>query len=374
MSPQPLTVFYAGGGSGGHIFPAVAIAEQIEARAPGSEHVFLVSDRPLDAELMQSVLVSGRRPAFHALGAKPFAVRPKPLLDFVRSWRSVVAQAGSLLQRDHPVLVVGTGGFVAAPALVAAKRAKLASVMVNLDAAPGKANRFAAARSDLVFAAADGGPSGWKRTGPIVRRDAVGPEADAAREALGLDTEGSVLFVSGGSQGASTVNEMMIELLRADPERFEGWQLIHQCGKSGLDELRAAYREAGVGALVKPVFAEVGLCWGAADVALGRGGAGTVAEAWANRVPLIVMPYPWHRDQHQALNAGPLESAGAAVVCQDRQSAVENASAEGSAGRALVRWLRKPGSWSENAAGFDRLPPVRGAETVAEAALGLLTR
>lgn len=370
-----LAVVFAGGGSGGHIFPAVAVAERIAAHTPDAAMSFLISQRPLDAELIRAERPGGREPEFTALPAQPFGLGPARLRRFLKGWRPSVKQVRAQLRelKSHygRVVVVGTGGFVTAPAFKAARAERVRSALVNLDAVPGRANRWAASHATKVFTAADTGPDSWVRVPPVVRAASIGGDQDACREALGLDAKRHVLFVSGGSQGAKSVNDLMLAFLDEHGPKMvkNGWQVVHQSGAEQRDALAEAYREHGVDAVVRPVFAEVGLCWGAATVALGRGGAGTVAEAWANRVPLIVMPYPYHKDQHQALNARPLETFGLAVVKKDlidRRNLYEGAGSE------LLACVNDPeGGWraADKEKAFGRLGPADGAERVAQAVL-----
>jgi UDP-N-acetylglucosamine--N-acetylmuramyl-(pentapeptide) pyrophosphoryl-undecaprenol N-acetylglucosamine transferase len=121
-----------------------------------------------------------------------------------------------------------------------------------------------------------------------------------------------------------------------------GWQVIHQCGKGGdEDDVRYAYEASSVRAHVTAFLDPMGPAWGAADLAVSRAGAGSVGEAWANRVPTVFMPYPFHKDQHQKRNAAVLVDAGGAVVARDRIEAVANV--EGEAGSALLELLADDG-------------------------------
>jgi UDP-N-acetylglucosamine--N-acetylmuramyl-(pentapeptide) pyrophosphoryl-undecaprenol N-acetylglucosamine transferase len=363
---------FAGGGTGGHLFPGLAIAEQIVERRPDARCVFLCSDRAIDAQILGAARLGGSPVEFHTLPAKPIAARPRALLKFLASWGPSVRGTRALIRRaGGPVRLVSMGGFVAAPAVQGARAEKVPVTLVNLDAIPGKANRWIARRAGQVFTAVTPartyGPRAWVQVPPIVRAGgwARRPAAECRRD-LGLDPARPTLLITGASQGAGSINQMMIALLHKDLSRFAGWQIIHQTGKDGIEEARSAYRASGIPALVEPFFTQMGLAWGAADLAVSRAGAGSVAEAWANRVPTIFMPYPYHKDQHQRFNALPLERAGAALLVADH---VEPEANLREAGRALGALLADPSARNAMRAALDHLGPADGAARVGAALL-----
>ena len=378
MSEKRLQVIFAGGGTGGHLYPAIAISEQLGDRSDSVDSHFVCSTRPLDAKLLSEEGV-----AFTPVAARPFALSPLRLAEFVRTWPSVVRACRRViasLRERGPVVVVAMGGFVSAPAASAARKARVPLVLVNLDATPGKANRWVAKRSDRVFTAAE--PEGrgyatWERVRPIVRWAAIA-DGDRAfcRRQLGLDPDKPLLLVTGASQGARSINAMMVRMLQTQPSRFMGWQVIHQCGPATLggggefDEqaIVSAYAKAGVPAVVKPLFREMGRVWGAAEVAISRCGAGSVAEAWANRVPSVFLPYPYHKDEHQRKNAIPLERAGGAVIVKDHVDAAAN---EADAGSVLLGLMDEPEKREAMTRRLRELGPPDGAGVVAEAILRL---
>jgi UDP-N-acetylglucosamine--N-acetylmuramyl-(pentapeptide) pyrophosphoryl-undecaprenol N-acetylglucosamine transferase len=363
VSEKRLQVIFAGGGTGGHLYPAIAISEQLGDRSDSVDSHFVCSTRPLDAKLLSEEGV-----AFTPVAARPFALSPLRLAEFVRTWPSVVRACRRViasLRERGPVVVVAMGGFVSAPAASAARKARVPLVLVNLDATPGKANRWVAKRSDRVFTAAE--PEGrgyapWERVRPIVRWAAIadGDRAFCRRE-LGLDPDKPLLLVTGASQGARSINAMMVRMLQTQPSRFMGWQVIHQCGPATLggggefDEsaIVAAYAKAGVPAVVKPLFREMGRVWGAAEVAISRCGAGSVAEAWANRVPCVFLPYPYHKDEHQ------------------RKNHVDAAGNEADAGSVLLGLMDEPEKREAMTRRLRELGPPDGAGVVAEAILRL---
>lgn len=364
----------AGGGTGGHIFPNLAIAEQLElliGRRPRC--VFAVSARPLDAQILKD-----ESREFEVIPAEPFVLRPRGFLKFLNSWGRSVRAARELLQklkREHGrVDVVATGGFVSAPVAQAARVERMPVTLVNLDAAPGRANRWIARHAARVFTAAEASSVGWPVIRPLVRAAAMAPgDARACRKKLGLDPDRPVLFVTGASQGAGTINKLLVALVEKHASDFvsRGWQVIHQTGPrtdaKDIENSRGALKSAGISAIVEAFFREMGVAWGAADLAISRSGAGSVAEAWANATPSVFLPYPYHKDQHQRANAAILVRAGACVVEDDLIDPEKNA---GRAGATLLELMRDDAKREAMRAALKSLGPADGANTVARALVG----
>lgn len=356
------TFLFAGGGTGGHIYPALAIAEQF-AGAPDVRWSVLCSLRPLDAEIL-----SDEHAPFSPLPARPFGLSPRTFLRFLWNWGDSVRAARQSIaeaRRLGPVHVVAMGGFVAAPAVRAARAERVPVTLVNLDAVPGRANRMIAKSASACFTAAHVDSSNWTFIPPIVRRAALAPGSPQhCRKALGLDPDRPTLFVTGASQGARSINDLLAALIREHRETFltHRWQVIHQTGKGEVDTTRQAYADAGVPAVVGPYFKAMGLPWGAADLAISRAGAGSVAEAWANSVPTLFFPYPYHKDQHQRENAKPLIEAGAALLLNDFIDAARNTRDHAP---AILNLLQRADERTRMRSAFATLPKADGAVRVA---------
>lgn len=317
-------IIFAGGGTGGHIFPNIAVAEHLHRIQPACQTHFLVSNRPLDARILEQA----------GLSHTPLPVQPLPSLIapwrwpvFIAAWRASVAQVTRLIRLRKPAALVATGGFVSGPAVVAARRAALPIALVNLDAVAGKANRALGQKASKVFTVYPDAMSG-QAIGLPLRQSALGPpDARQARKDLGLAPDRDTLLVTGGSQGAQTLNQLMPKLIALDPIRrqLRSWQVLHQAGDRDAPALADAYTHANIPASVVPFCDRMGLAWSAASLALSRAGAGAVAEAWANATPTIFLPYPYHKDQHQKHNVAPLLAIDGAVVYEDLIDSAANA-------------------------------------------------
>lgn len=311
------TVLFAGGGTGGHIFPNAAVVQRVRSMGRAITPHFLVSMRDIDRGLLDHLGYEHT-----ALTASPFTAHPLRVPRFARNYFVAQRQCASLFERLRPAALVATGGFVSAPAVKVAAQRGIPVAMVNLDAVAGRANRWCARDATEVFTAyAEAGLPRAQRIGVPLRTEAAqAVDPDRARWELDLRPGVDTVLITAGSQGASTINRMAIEMAgRAAHRRaFEGRQVLHLAGREMRDEVASAYNTAGVTAKVEAFCERMGLAWSAATVAISRAGAGSVAEAWRHAVPTIFMPYPFHKDEHQKRNAEPLVNAGGALLIRDR--------------------------------------------------------
>ncbi len=367
---EALGVLLLGGGSGGHVLPGLAVAE---ALGEDARCVAACSDRPVDAAIL-----SDWGMPFEPLPARAPGLRPRTAARFARGWWIAGRRGRRLLAKHRIDVVLATGGFVCPPVAWAARRAGVPIVALALDAVPGRAIRFVGrlATTRLAAMAMPAPPRGWShapRTGVPVRSAALAP-ADAAecRRRLGLDPGRPTLLVTGASQGAATIDALATAVAGGPERPLEGWQVVHLTGGGDPAPVADAWSRAGVPASVRPRLAEMGLAWGAADLALSRAGAGSVAEAAANRVPSIFLPYPWHADAHQAVNAEPLVAIGGAIVRTDHVDTGRNLA---DAGRELAALAGSADRRAAMRAALGRLPEGReAARKVAEALLAAAGR
>lgn len=358
----------AGGGSGGHIAPGLAIAERLAQIDPTVQCTFACSGRTIDRSMLDAAGA-----AACPIPAQPFGLAPDALWRFVRGSLLARRAANGLMASRRPAWVVALGGFVSAPVAAAARRAGIPVLLVNLDAVAGRANRWVSARAtEVVTAVPAVGLAVPPRAivgVPLRRSTAPFLSAGESRAALGLNPALRTLFVTGASQGAGSLNAFMAAFVKRESEALTGWQVLHQCGPRGDDvaALEHAYREARVPASIVPFIERMGLAWGAADVALARAGANLVWEARQAHVPAIFVPYPWHRDLHQRENARELTEAGAAMIALDHVDPGENMQSIGGALRGLL------GSEEQRNAmrrASERLPTIDAADRIAAWLLG----
>ncbi len=320
------TYLFGGGGTGGHLFPGIAVAEALRKRRPMARIVFLTTDRALDRQLLTPT-------GFEQIEqrVRPFSARPWDWPAFWLAWRASVRAAERQVRERRPRAVLGLGGYAAGPVVVAAHRHDVRRAILNPDAVPGRANRHLARRVDLVVLqwaatrahfAASVRCEDW---GCPIRSEFAQADAAVGRVRFGLSEDRPVLLVTGASQGARTINQALLrvwpEFSRAHPQ----WQLLHLTGAADEADVRHAYAAAGVAANVLAFTHEMPLALAAADLVVSRAGASTLAELTALGKPSILFPYPFHRDQHQRKNAAELVAAGAAIGLTDCKNAAANA-------------------------------------------------
>lgn len=369
-TPTP-TILFAGGGTGGHIYPALAVAERLADHDVTVESHFAVSDRAIDASILNEADLP-----YTPLTVRPLPRRPWHVLRFIGCYYQSKAAARKLMTEGNVVAVVSMGGFVSGPVVAAASAMSIPTVLVNLDAVPGKANRFLANRCDRVLSVYPSAalPADTQPIAMPLRRSALAPAGEdpqaIARKQLGLDPQKNVLLITGASQGATSINLAMAELAARSEflDLFADWQILHLAGKGPTDDLQKAYDAAALPAKVIEFSHEMGLVWSSATLAVSRAGAGSVAEVLANAVPTLFLPYPYHKDQHQKLNAQPLVDAGAAMMLEDVIDPKPNADA---LLNEFVTLLGAPESISAMRSNLIALQSGDGAEQVAQQALKL---
>jgi UDP-N-acetylglucosamine--N-acetylmuramyl-(pentapeptide) pyrophosphoryl-undecaprenol N-acetylglucosamine transferase len=321
------TIFLAGGGTGGHLYPGIAVAEALRAVDPNIKPIFLCTQREIDRTILA--------PTGFEFIEQPIVPPTKTvggLLKFWTTWRETKDLVRQARKQYRPAAVLGLGGYAAGVAVKYAAHKKLPTAILNPDVIPGKANQYLLKYVRAMccqFEATRGHvpPSQFgkiKVTGCPVRADIANPpKREEAMKRLGLTRQLLTLVVTGASQGALTVNDAVLGSLAS--LNLQGWQIVHLSGKEHADAVRGGYRELGVEATVidfTPAMADV---WAVADLTVCRSGASTCAELTACGVPAVLMPYPYHKDQQQKLNAKVLADAGAAVLLDDEKDKKKNA-------------------------------------------------
>lgn len=334
---QP-TIFLAGGGTGGHLYPGIAVAESLRQALPSAKLVFLCTTKEIDRVILA--------PTGHEFVPQP--VQPLPsltsvggLLKFWRGWRETKDLVRKLLRERKPAAVLGLGGYAAGVAVKVAALKGIPTAILNPDLIPGKANQYLMQHVKAVccqFAeTAEHVPPARREklqvTGCPIRDDirklAEARDLDVtarraeAGQRLGLDPVMHTLTITGASLGAQTVNEAVIEMLKGISLR--GWQILHLSGRDHAESVRAGYRELALGARVIDFTADMADIWAVTELAISRSGASSCAELTACGVPSILMPYPFHKDLHQRANARALADAGAAVLVDDEKDRRRNA-------------------------------------------------
>lgn len=368
MSPEAgrTTVLFAGGGTGGHLYPAIAIARTL-VRLDGRVRPFFVgAERGIEKQVLPGTEFPHLLLDLHPL----YRSRPwenwKTLRGAASAWRAVAA----LDRREHPRLVVGTGGYAAGVALAYAVRHRIPIVQQAGDSHPGltaRAFRRWTRETYLAFPEAarvlGGDPTQLIDTGaPIEPPPNPRPDRRAARARWGFPAdEGRVLLIYGGSQGSRAMNLVVADWVRAGlPDDLH---LIWMTGKASYSDFASL---DGGNVRVREYLSPIADAYAAADVALVRAGAMTTAELFAWAIPAIVVPLPTAAADHQTHNARALAAAGAAVHLPQSELTVERLD------REVRTLLSDPAAMARLAAGASARARPDAAETIARRILSLL--
>jgi len=325
---ERLRILFAGGGTGGHLYPGLTVAQALKDRQGEAEIAFFVTRRDIDRHVLENEPYMAQFEDTRGFSTCPWTW-PAFGLHLLTNQR----RAREFLASFRPAAVVGLGGFGSYAAVREAQKAGLPNFILNPDLKVGRANRRLAPGASAVFCqfteTMSELPAGRGRVevvGCPVRASLFGIDRREACDSLGLDPERKTLVVFGGGLGARSINRTFARLA-ARLDQFGLWQVLHLTGKADFDEVRKTVATPGSRYRVRDYVDEMGQVYAAADVVVSRVGASTVAELTALGVPSVLMPYPFHRDRHQEHHARLLEEAGAAVMVPDRVDVARNCDA-----------------------------------------------
>ena len=308
------------GGTGGHLFPGLAVGEQFLRR--GYAVTLLVSPKDVDQAAVRNVL------DMRIATLPAVALAGKNLPGFARGFVRSYQECRKMFRATPPAAVLAMGGFTSAPPVLAGRRCGAKTFLHESNAIPGRANRWLSWVVDRAFVGfAEAGPRLHTRrvevTGTPVRPQFQPRSAAACRRSLGLAAERPTLLVMGGSQGARGINDLFLAALPLLRERVPQCQFIHLTGTTDFESARQRHAALQSGALVEPFSEAMEMVMGAASVAVNRAGASSLAELAALRVPALLIPYPAAADNHQWHNARAYEQTGAALLLAQQSTTPE---------------------------------------------------
>jgi len=343
-----MNVLLAGGGTGGHVYPGLAIAEALRRRDPSARVLFVGSRAGMEASLVPAAGVP-----FVGLAVRPPRSRaPWRLAVSAASVGAGLAQAFVVVARFRPDVVIATGGVAAVPSVLAAAVTNVPVVVLEGNVLPGRTNRTLARYSRVIAVSSDEAaarlPVGRTvMTGLPIRREAYTATREEGLAAFGLDRSRKTVLIIGGSQGAVRLNAAAEETVRRLAARG-GLQVLHQVGGGWSGVERALMEAPGaqpepspLGGAIRylrvPYVQHIGAAYACADLVVSRCGANALAEITANGRPSILVPYPFAVDDHQTHNASALVAAGGAVLVPDAELTGERLA------RAITELLDTPG-------------------------------
>ncbi len=320
-------VAIACGGTGGHLFPGLAVAEQLTQR--GCAVALLISPKDVDQQVVKTA------PGMEIFTLPAVGLQNRNYISFACSFVRSLFAAWKIFRRRKPDAVLTMGGFTGAPPVWVGKDFGAKTFLHESNTIPGRANRLLARFVDEAFVGFPAAAARLRARQVITTGTPVRPQfsPDARPRTpdpncctrLGLDPNHPTILVMGGSQGANGINEMILSALPL----LAGcdWQWLHLTGMNGFEKVKAAYAARGLRAVVKPFLAEMDLALGAATAAVSRAGASSLAELAAMRLPSLLVPFPAAADNHQFFNALAFEKTGAAKLLEQKDATPEKVAA-----------------------------------------------
>ena len=320
-----MRIIVSGGGTGGHIYPAVTLIRAIQRQVPDAEFLYVGTEDGLEADIIPKEGLP-----FETVNIRGFkrSLSPENIIRGAKAFGGVLKAMG-IVRRFRPDAAVGTGGYVCGPILLAASLMGVPSLIQEQNVVPGITNKLLSRFvSKIAIGTKEAEPYFPKDkvvfTGNPIRREVMEAGREAGIEAFGLDPSKKTVLVSGGSRGARSINRAMIGVLR----RYAGHphvQILHVTGSVGYDETMQGIRAANINLekagnlFVKPYLYNMPQAMACTDLAVFRAGAIGIAELTARGIPSILIPYPYAAANHQEHNARAIEQAGAARMILDRE-------------------------------------------------------
>ncbi len=323
-----MNVLFAGGGTGGHLYPGIAMAEELKKLVPGISVSFAGTSAGIEATevprlgyRLHLIPVRGLK---RGRSLKELLGNIQVLLDFV----GALGKAFSFVAREKPDVVVGTGGFVSAPLLLAAQLMGRKTLIQEQNAFPGVTTKLLSLLASEVHLSFEAARKYLVKSGKIQvsgnpARSFVPVPAEEARKRFGLRKERPTLLVFGGSRGARSINNAVLSML---PAITASSNLVWQTGSVDFERIKAKVKPSD-NLWVAPYIEDMGIAYSAADLVLCRSGASTIAEITNLGKPSVLVPYPYATGDHQRYNAMALVDNGAALLVDD--SALGDSSVQG---------------------------------------------
>jgi UDP-N-acetylglucosamine--N-acetylmuramyl-(pentapeptide) pyrophosphoryl-undecaprenol N-acetylglucosamine transferase len=313
-------IMVAGGGTGGHLFPGLAVVEELRRRVPGLEVKFVGTARGIEARILPS-----RGEALELLKVTP--LKGQGMGARFKSFARIPAamkEASSLMRDFEPDLVLGVGGYASGPVLLSASLSGRPTALLEQNAHVGLTNRILARFVDRAYITFEQtervfGKNRSRLTGNPVRHEFVEHARLAIADPEGFESRARSVLVLGGSQGARKLNEDVPRALAQAGLAHRDLEVVHQAGESMRDEVEATYRELGIRAKVVTFIDEIARAYSNAALVVARAGATTLAELCAIGRPSILIPFPFAADDHQAKNAKALEEQCASICIRESE-------------------------------------------------------
>jgi UDP-N-acetylglucosamine--N-acetylmuramyl-(pentapeptide) pyrophosphoryl-undecaprenol N-acetylglucosamine transferase len=364
-----MKVIIAGGGTGGHHYPSIAVAEEIKKRDHNISIIFVGTEHGIEARVVPKEGYPIRFLKAEGLVGKSLLKKVKAFLAFVFS----IVGSYRILRDVRPDVVIGVGGYASVGMVLTAHLKGIPTIILEQNSAPGFANKFLAKFVDAIALTYQETLSFFPRdrsylTGNPIRKQILQRDEKKAYSLFPLERGKFTVFVFGGSRGAKSINRSMIEALNYLFDLRQNIQFLHQTGETDYENVKDTYRRLGFNGIVVPFVYQMAEAYTIADIVVCRAGATTLSEITAIGKPAILIPYPHAASNHQESNARKLEDMGAAKMILDRELNGETLS---DAIRELYSEEKTRKEMQKAAAAFGR---IDAAERIVDIAMSLVKR
>jgi len=313
-----LKIVFAGGGTGGHLMAGLSIAQEISFRFPGTRIIFFGTNKNKESRYIEESNYEFKS----IMACKPTSFILLPLFVFA----SLIGIIHSLINLFiiKPDIIIGLGGYGSALPVVAAYIIGIPIVLIEPNVIPGRANLKMERWADAVLCHWESSKKRFKKgevavTGVPIRSGILENQTEVDNNPFGLDSQKKTLLIMGGSQGAQTINKVMLQSIPKLQTLVPSLQIIHLTGKHGYQEAKEVYNGTGINSFVSEFYNDIGAAYKLSDLVISRSGANTIAEITAVGIPAILIPYPYATDNHQYWNAYELFSAGGALIIKQEE-------------------------------------------------------
>jgi UDP-N-acetylglucosamine--N-acetylmuramyl-(pentapeptide) pyrophosphoryl-undecaprenol N-acetylglucosamine transferase len=309
----------AGGGTGGHLFPGIAVAEELKRRDSNAEVMFIGTEQGLEARVIPKEGYPIRFLKVSGVLGRTFLGKLSSLLKLLRS----VFASRAIFKAARPDVVVGTGGYVSVGPVAAARTMSIPVLILEQNIVPGLANRVLAKAADAVAVTYHESMAYFPRSktrliGNPIREGILKGNRHKALELFSLEEGRLTVFIAGGSRGARRINSAMMDALNHLLDVRDSIQFLHQTGEEDYENVRKRYRVLEYRAMVAPFIYQMAEAYALADIVVSRAGATTLAELTALGKPAVLIPYPYAAG-HQEFNAKKILEAGGCRVLEEKR-------------------------------------------------------
>jgi len=305
----------AGGGTGGHLFPGIAIAEEFLKRDPRNRVLFIGTKKGIEQRVLGRWGYDLKLIEVEGLKGRGMSALIKGVYAIPHSmWQSL-----NIMRDFHPDVVLGVGGYASGPVVITAWMMRIPTAIAEQNALAGNTNLILGRFVKKVFLTYEQSRKGFAPEKVILTGNPVRAAFAAGLFQTDSNKPGPQIFIFGGSQGASAINRTVVAMLPLLEKLTKGFRIVHQTGEQDYDMVREAYKKHGLVAQVSPFIVDMVSVYAASDVIICRAGATSLAEITAAGRAAILIPFPWAANDHQTHNAKAMVEAGAAFMIQESE-------------------------------------------------------